>query len=74
MITLRNILGKPDVIFRDSPLAGLNMFEKTGNDSSDSHVLKVHMRVRMCTPTWCAGYDYTAQTPIRERKIVAINI
>ena len=31
MITLRDILGKPDVIFGDSPLAGLNMFGKTGS-------------------------------------------
>ena len=31
------LLGKPDVIFRDSPLTGLDMSGKTGNESS--HIL-----------------------------------
>ena len=37
MITLRDFLRKPDVIFGDSPLTSLDMSRKTGNESS--HIL-----------------------------------
>ena len=35
--SLRDFLGKPDVIFGDSPLTSLDMSGKTGNESS--HIL-----------------------------------
>ena len=35
--SLRDSLGKPDVIFQDSPLTSLDMSGKTGNESS--HIL-----------------------------------
>ena len=45
MISLCGFLGKLDVIFGDSPLAGLNMFGKTGNESSHIILFQNHETV-----------------------------
>ena len=44
-ISLRGFLGKPDVIFGDSPLTSLDTSEKTGNESSHILLFQNHERV-----------------------------